>query len=188
MDSLRGSSVKIGTIQRRLAWPLRKDDTHKSRSVNNFFGHRSPGPRPSPYELTWLVEGEVLTRTIPHASQTPYELTSLQLGEDLARPSPRENYKTHQNLQKQNQTKHNHKKGTKITQNQGKPQEMTKMPKILAKTSKIEPKSAKDTKNQAHRPTPKTNPKPFTPKPFTLGGPKPKPYTQNPSFLAGSRV
>ena len=35
-DSLRGSSVKIGTIQRRLAWPLRKDDTHKSRSVNNF--------------------------------------------------------------------------------------------------------------------------------------------------------
>ena len=28
---------KIGTIQRRLAWPLRKDDTHKSRSVNNFF-------------------------------------------------------------------------------------------------------------------------------------------------------
>ena len=36
MDSLRGSSVNIGTIQRRLAWPLRKDDTHKSRSVNNF--------------------------------------------------------------------------------------------------------------------------------------------------------
>ena len=36
MDSLRGSSVKIGTIQRRLAWPLRKDDTHKSRSVYNF--------------------------------------------------------------------------------------------------------------------------------------------------------
>ena len=37
LDSLRGSSVKIGTIQRRLAWPLRKDDTHKSRSVTNFF-------------------------------------------------------------------------------------------------------------------------------------------------------
>ena len=36
MDSRRGSSVKIGTIHRRLAWPLRKDDTHKSRSVNNF--------------------------------------------------------------------------------------------------------------------------------------------------------
>ena len=41
LDSLRGSSVKIGTIQRRLAWPLRKDDTHKSRSVNNFFEIRS---------------------------------------------------------------------------------------------------------------------------------------------------
>ena len=37
-DSLRGSSVKIGTMQRRLAWPLRKDDTHKSRSVSNFLG------------------------------------------------------------------------------------------------------------------------------------------------------
>ena len=35
--SLRGSSVKFGTIQRRLAWPLRKDDTHKSRSVNISF-------------------------------------------------------------------------------------------------------------------------------------------------------
>ena len=31
-----GSSVKIGTIQRRLAWPLRKDDTHKSRMYHFF--------------------------------------------------------------------------------------------------------------------------------------------------------
>ena len=31
-DSLRGSSVRVGTMQRRLAWPLRKDDTHKSKS------------------------------------------------------------------------------------------------------------------------------------------------------------
>ena len=36
MDSLRGSSVEIGTMRRRLAWPLRKDDTHESRSVSNF--------------------------------------------------------------------------------------------------------------------------------------------------------
>ena len=34
LDSLRGSCVNIGTKQRRLAWPLRKDDTHKSRGVN----------------------------------------------------------------------------------------------------------------------------------------------------------
>ena len=33
---LRGSSLNIGTRQRRLAWPLRKEDTHKSRSVNSF--------------------------------------------------------------------------------------------------------------------------------------------------------
>ena len=35
-DFLRGSSINIGTTQRRLAWPLRKDDTHTSRSVNSF--------------------------------------------------------------------------------------------------------------------------------------------------------
>ena len=33
-DSLRGSSVNIGTTRRRLAWPLCNDDTHRSRSVN----------------------------------------------------------------------------------------------------------------------------------------------------------
>ena len=33
---LQEPSVKIGTIQRRLAWPLRKDDTH-NREVSNFF-------------------------------------------------------------------------------------------------------------------------------------------------------
>ena len=32
MDSLRGSSVEIGAMRRRLAWPLRKDDRNKSRS------------------------------------------------------------------------------------------------------------------------------------------------------------
>ncbi|CAM9440907.1 unnamed protein product, partial [Choristocarpus tenellus] len=31
------SSVKIGTIQRRLAWPQRMDDTHKSRGVSKLF-------------------------------------------------------------------------------------------------------------------------------------------------------
>ena len=33
MDSLRGSSVNIGLVQRILSWLLRKDDTYKSRSV-----------------------------------------------------------------------------------------------------------------------------------------------------------
>jgi len=49
LDSLRGSSVKIGTIQRRLAWPLRKDDTHKSGSVLNFFSSLLPPPPPFPF-------------------------------------------------------------------------------------------------------------------------------------------
>ena len=36
MDSLRGSSVKIGTIQGRLAWPLRKDDVRRIEKCNQF--------------------------------------------------------------------------------------------------------------------------------------------------------
>ncbi|KAL4320247.1 hypothetical protein GQ457_18G018780 [Hibiscus cannabinus] len=35
-----GTSDKIGTIQRRLAWPLRKDDTHKSRNESQGSGRR----------------------------------------------------------------------------------------------------------------------------------------------------
>ena len=34
-DSLRGSSVNVGTLQRISAWPLRRDETHTSRSVTN---------------------------------------------------------------------------------------------------------------------------------------------------------
>ena len=37
MDSLRGSSVKVGTIQRRLAWPLRKDDTQNREAFHIFW-------------------------------------------------------------------------------------------------------------------------------------------------------
>ena len=37
LDTFRGSSAKIGTTQRKLAWPLRRDGTHKSSSVPNLF-------------------------------------------------------------------------------------------------------------------------------------------------------
>ena len=33
VDSLQGSSVNVGMVQTRLAWPLRKDDTHTNREV-----------------------------------------------------------------------------------------------------------------------------------------------------------
>ena len=36
---LFGASDKFGTIQRRLAWPSRRDDTHKSRNGSKLFGH-----------------------------------------------------------------------------------------------------------------------------------------------------
>ena len=42
VDSLRRSSAKIGTIQKRLAWPLRKDDTRNSRSVSIFLLSSTP--------------------------------------------------------------------------------------------------------------------------------------------------
>ena len=35
--SARSPAVKLGTIQRRLAWPLRKDDTHNSRGTHHNF-------------------------------------------------------------------------------------------------------------------------------------------------------
>ena len=46
----RGSSVNIGATQRRLAWPLRKDDTHEVRSVNKNLPtctQSSPGALPA---------------------------------------------------------------------------------------------------------------------------------------------
>ena len=58
VDSLRGSSDKIGTIQRRLAWPLRKNDTHKSRSVTSFLVMLAEVTRSGPstaLALTWFV-------------------------------------------------------------------------------------------------------------------------------------
>merc|ERR1712187_805202 len=42
LDPLRGSWVEFGTVQRRLAWPLCKDDTRKSRSVNNLASEPLP--------------------------------------------------------------------------------------------------------------------------------------------------
>ncbi|OEL21533.1 hypothetical protein BAE44_0017448, partial [Dichanthelium oligosanthes] len=45
------TSDKIGTIQRRLAWPLRKDDTHKSRNGPNFLEILRAGPWPRVFSL-----------------------------------------------------------------------------------------------------------------------------------------
>ena len=60
LDSLRGSSVNIGTIQRILAWPLRRDDTHKSRSVNNTI--REALYPPSPHRWRFLNSGLIVGR------------------------------------------------------------------------------------------------------------------------------
>ncbi|KAG2604524.1 hypothetical protein PVAP13_4NG069147 [Panicum virgatum] len=62
------TSDKIGTIQRRLAWPLRKDDTHKSRNGPNFFEILRAGPWPiadMPLEIT---SGSLMIRASPRRS------------------------------------------------------------------------------------------------------------------------
>ena len=61
-DSLRGSSVKIGTILRILAWPLSKDDTHKSRSVTTMI---SRSFAPCPDDCVRCCTGYGFQRTAP---------------------------------------------------------------------------------------------------------------------------
>ena len=69
-DSLRGSSVKIGTIQRRLAWPLRKDDTHKSRTYHFFFQKdvQAVGFEPTPLSRLAPKASALTTRPNLHVS------------------------------------------------------------------------------------------------------------------------
>ena len=55
------SSVKIGTIQRRLAWPLRKDDTQKSRMYHFFC---TPNPL-EPKAKTYITCD---SHVVPHRS------------------------------------------------------------------------------------------------------------------------
>ncbi|CAF1712580.1 unnamed protein product, partial [Brassica napus] len=57
-----GTSDKIGTIQRRLAWPLRKDDTHKSRNGPNFF-------LSSLNQFLTLLKPSTICRTIASSSE-----------------------------------------------------------------------------------------------------------------------
>ncbi|KAH7420559.1 hypothetical protein KP509_13G012300, partial [Ceratopteris richardii] len=59
-----GTSDKIGTIQRRLAWPLRKDDTHKSRNGPNFFAE-PPASRCSPLLPSPLRHPQRLAAVVP---------------------------------------------------------------------------------------------------------------------------
>ena len=78
-DPLRGSSVKIGTIQRRLAYPLRKDDTHKSRSVINFFSKVASNPGVLCTFLEQDFEGKLLFFEFLCQSPDFFQIASLTL-------------------------------------------------------------------------------------------------------------
>ena len=73
-DSLRRSSVKIATIQRRLAWPLRKDDTHKSRSVTNFL-FSQPGALPHTHTTPTTNKDRVVCLTPSSGHRTAFSST-----------------------------------------------------------------------------------------------------------------
>ena len=68
-------SVKTGTIQRRLAWPLRKDDTHNSRWSKLFFfrlhrGHSTTFTTTTPTRArTCCAQSSVFSRGRSLASQ-----------------------------------------------------------------------------------------------------------------------
>ena len=55
-DPFGDHPLRLGTIQRRLAWRLRKDDTHKSRSINNTL--RETSGKRDIARLYWLPEKE----------------------------------------------------------------------------------------------------------------------------------
>jgi len=63
------SSAKIGTIQRRLAWPLRKDDTHKSRMYHFFFNflHFCATSQTNSKHKQTDAHTHIHTRTQPHS-------------------------------------------------------------------------------------------------------------------------
>ena len=82
LDPLRRSSVKIGMIQTRLAWPLRKDDTHTS-TRRQFRVQRNEQKRIATRKKE-AGEGERVTspptptvfRPIGHTRNTPQYITN----------------------------------------------------------------------------------------------------------------
>ena len=60
-----GTSDKIGTIQRRLAWPLRKDDMHKSRNVMCVCKRERERERSVGKVVQWRLGGHALKFSTP---------------------------------------------------------------------------------------------------------------------------
>ena len=73
MDPLRGSSVKFGTVQRGLAWPLRQDDTHKSRSVNKFMAQAQQLRQQADFSDNMMATLESIAQKIGLSSKTVEE-------------------------------------------------------------------------------------------------------------------
>ena len=76
----------MGSIQRRLAWPLRKDDMHKARSVNSFFQWKKDGARVVSYlgfvgkgcvRFTFTLSPRAPWFLLPRASPGKLDISSL---------------------------------------------------------------------------------------------------------------
>ena len=59
----REPSDKIGTTQRRLAWPLRRNDTHKSRSVQHNNNHENTHEIDNPIRTRITITIQITIRT-----------------------------------------------------------------------------------------------------------------------------
>ena len=60
-----------GTIQRRLAWPLRKDDTYKSRSGNHFYRCPRDACRASLGSFCRATRKSISGGDLPRHAQSP---------------------------------------------------------------------------------------------------------------------
>jgi hypothetical protein len=76
------TSDKIGTIQRRLAWPLRKDDTHKSRNGPNFFVFTEQAKRKETITQSWARRKDVGYRDVEQATSHLKDIDHKNMGMD----------------------------------------------------------------------------------------------------------
>ena len=100
------TSVKIGTIQRRLAWPLRKDDTHKSRTYHFFCWLVARFFSPA---MRWVPSGcPLVCKNLQHPRTEPQRTIACYSNTVSA-------YQTNQTNQQEKKQKKKNKKGVDST-------------------------------------------------------------------------
>ena len=73
-----GTYTKIGTIQRRLAWPLRKDDT-QNREAFHIFRILSSSLQHAPPRLTSIIHSSIHSSIHPSIHPSIHSFTHMML-------------------------------------------------------------------------------------------------------------